>query len=108
MSPCRVGTADRRIVVSGSDRRWPRGGGCRLSRSERFCSCNDARVDIRQLGRLLADAHPDPYLRGGGMVAFHRRVEQAVAAVPEAGLTVAELLRLLRPAASPSRRWRSG
>ncbi|MGH9176874.1 MAG: hypothetical protein ACRD1H_21070, partial [Vicinamibacterales bacterium] len=68
-----------------------------MSRSGRSCSFDDARADIRQLGRLLAEAHPDPYLRGGGMVAFHRRVEEAVAAVPEAGLTITELLRLLWP-----------
>ncbi len=57
----------------------------------------DSRSDIRQLARLLAESHPDPYLRGGGMVAFNRRVEDAVAAVPDGGVTAAELLQLLRP-----------
>lgn len=60
-------------------------------------SADDTRSDIRQLTRLLAETHPDPFTRGGGMVAFYRRVEEAVAAVPDGGMTSAELLRLLRP-----------
>lgn len=60
-------------------------------------SAADARADIRQLARLLAEAHPDPYLRRGGMVAFQRRIADAVMAVPTSGMTAAELLRLVRP-----------
>lgn len=56
-----------------------------------------ARADVRQLAQLLAAAHPDPYLRGGGRVAFHRRVQRALASIGPEGVAVRQLLGLLRP-----------
>ena len=32
--------------------------------------------DIRTLSEVLESAHPDPYLAGGGKVAYHRRLQQ--------------------------------
>lgn len=35
-------------------------------------------ADVRQLSDILEKAHPDPYLRGGGKIAFHRRLQKTV------------------------------
>jgi hypothetical protein len=43
--------------------------------------------DTRQLAHILESAHPDPYIRGGGKVAFHRRLQQTLRAIPEQGMT---------------------
>ena len=49
--------------------------------------------DARQ---FLESTHPDHSIRGGGKVAFHRRLHQLVNAIPEDGMTRDELVRLLR------------
>lgn len=56
-----------------------------------------AREDIAQLIALLTESHPDPYSAAGGPVAFHRQAREIFAAVPDGGLSEADLLRLLRP-----------
>ncbi|HEY71580.1 MAG TPA: hypothetical protein G4O08_13470 [Anaerolineae bacterium] len=53
--------------------------------------------DARQLATILEDTHPDPYIRGGGKIAFHRRLQQLVNAIPAEGMTKEEFVRLLRP-----------
>jgi hypothetical protein len=53
--------------------------------------------DARQLADILESAHPDPYIRGGGKVAFHHRLHQLLNAIPEEGMTRDEFIRLLRP-----------
>ncbi len=53
--------------------------------------------DIRQLLFLLEDSHPDPYLRAGGKIAFHRRFQDALLRIPEEGMTLKEFYRLLMP-----------
>ena len=53
--------------------------------------------DARQLARILEDSHPDPYVNGGGRIAFHRRLHQVLNAIPEDGMTRDEFFRLLRP-----------
>src|SRR5437870_3440697 len=68
-----------------------------MNAAERHLTAAECRADIAQLVRLLTESHPDPYQRGGGMLAFHRRVNDVLRAVPDAGLTAGELLRLLRP-----------
>lgn len=47
-------------------------------------------ADVRYLAETLEASHPDPYDGHGGRVAFHRRVEEAVRAIPEAGESIAE------------------
>ena len=42
-------------------------------------------ADVRHLAEQLETAHPDPYDGHGGRVDFHRRVEEAVRAIPDAG-----------------------
>jgi hypothetical protein len=53
--------------------------------------------DARQLADVLESTHPDPYIRGGGKIAFHRRLHQLLKAIPEEGMTRDEFVRLLRP-----------
>lgn len=54
-------------------------------------------ADVRQLADILEKAHPDPYLRGGGKIAFHRRLQKTILSIPEEGLSNLEFYRLLRP-----------
>ncbi len=53
--------------------------------------------DIRQLADILEKSHPDPYLRGGGKIAFHRRLQETLLRIPEEGLTVKEFFIQLLP-----------
>ncbi len=53
--------------------------------------------DIRQLAELLETAHPDPYVRGGGKVAFHRRLHDTLEQIPDDGLDADSFYRLLQP-----------
>jgi CubicO group peptidase (beta-lactamase class C family) len=53
--------------------------------------------DARQLAEAIESAHPDPYSRGGGKIAFHRRLHHLLNAIPEGGMTREEFIRLLRP-----------
>jgi hypothetical protein len=53
--------------------------------------------DVRQLAHLLETAHVDPYIRGGGKIAFHRRFQRLLEAIPAKGLTRDEFVYLLRP-----------
>jgi hypothetical protein len=62
-----------------------------------YLSRQAALEDLYQLVRFLVESHPDPYFAGGGLIAFHRRVEQIVATIPENGLEREDYLRLLRP-----------
>ena len=53
--------------------------------------------DARQLADILESTHPDPYINGGGRIAFHRRLHRLLNAIPEEGMTRDEFYRLLRP-----------
>ena len=53
--------------------------------------------DARQLAEIIETTHPDPYIRGGGRIAFHRRLQRLLEAIPPEGMTRDEFLRLLRP-----------
>ncbi|MGD2148931.1 MAG: hypothetical protein PVH41_19720 [Anaerolineae bacterium] len=53
--------------------------------------------DARQLAEIIENAHPDPYIRGGGRIAFHRRLQRLLEAIPPEGMTRDEFVRLLRP-----------
>ncbi len=53
--------------------------------------------DARQLADIIEDTHPDPYIRGGGMIAFHRRLQRLLEAIPAEGMTRGEFVRLLHP-----------
>ncbi|UCE42848.1 MAG: hypothetical protein JSV17_07840 [Candidatus Aminicenantes bacterium] len=54
-------------------------------------------ADARQLADILEKAHPDPYIRGGGKIVFHRRLQKTILSIPEEGMSNLEFYRLLRP-----------
>ena len=54
-------------------------------------------ADARQLAAIIEDTHPDPYIRGGGKVAFHIRLDKLLHAIPEEGLDRDGFIKLLRP-----------
>jgi len=53
--------------------------------------------DAYQLRDAIEEVHPDPYLNGGGKIAFHRRFHQLVGQIPEQGLTTGGFLAILAP-----------
>ena len=53
--------------------------------------------DARQLAEIIENTHPDPYIRGGGRIAFYRRLQRLLEAIPAEGMTRDEFIRLLRP-----------
>lgn len=53
--------------------------------------------DTRQLASILESAHPDPYIGGGGKIAFHRRLQRTMMAIPNEGMTKIEFYKLLLP-----------
>ena len=67
------------------------------SNNARRYSRDELIKDARQLADILESAHPDPYIRGGGKIAFHYRLHQLLSAIPEEGMTRSEFARLLRP-----------
>ena len=54
-------------------------------------------ADTRQLADILESSHPDPYINGGGRIAFHRRLHRVLNAIPEEGMTKDEYFHLMRP-----------
>ncbi len=53
--------------------------------------------DVRQLAYYLESAHPDPYINGGGKIAFHRRMQNILRAIPDEGMVKTEFYRLVCP-----------
>jgi hypothetical protein len=53
--------------------------------------------DTRQLVQTIEDSHPDPYIRGGGKIAFHRRFQETLLNIPEQGMTKQNFYHLLLP-----------
>ena len=53
--------------------------------------------DIRQLAHILESSHPDPYIRGGGKIAFHRRFHDLMISIPKEGMTIERFQTLLLP-----------
>ncbi len=53
--------------------------------------------DIRQLSNILETSHPDPYLRGGGKIAYHERLHKLMISIPDSGMTKSKFQKLLLP-----------
>jgi len=53
--------------------------------------------DARQLAAIIEEAHPDPFLRCGGRIAFYRALQDVLEAIPEEGMSRDAFLRLIRP-----------
>jgi hypothetical protein len=47
---------------------------------------DDLIQDVRELTNLLENAHPDPYSKGGGKIAYHRRLQKLIMAIPLEGM----------------------
>mgnify|MGYP001045092695 CR=1 FL=1 len=43
--------------------------------------------DVRQLTTIIESAHPDPYFKGGGRSAYHRRLQKLIRDIPPDGMT---------------------
>jgi hypothetical protein len=68
-----------------------------LSQAEKVFERDLLIQDARQLIHIFENAHPDPYIRGGGKIAFHRRFQDILRAIPEEGMTKKEFYKLLLP-----------
>lgn len=53
--------------------------------------------DTRLLIKTIENVHPDPYLRGGGKIAFHRQYHQMLEQIKNDGMNSDEYFRLLQP-----------
>jgi len=53
--------------------------------------------DVRELSDILESAHPDPYINGGGKVAYHRRLQALIRSMPDDGLDRADFHAALLP-----------
>jgi hypothetical protein len=53
--------------------------------------------DTRQLASILEQSHPDPYINGGGKVAFQRELRNVLEEIPVEGMTAERFYRLLLP-----------
>ena len=53
--------------------------------------------DARQLAQILDLTHPDPYIRGGGKIAFYRRLQEILRAIPQEGMPVKDFYKQLLP-----------
>ncbi|MGD8791311.1 MAG: serine hydrolase [Anaerolineae bacterium] len=62
-----------------------------------YFSRDELMEDARQLAEAIESAHPDPYINGGGKIAFHHRLQRLLNAIPEGGMTREEFIVLLRP-----------
>jgi len=64
---------------------------------EKRLSRNALIEDVRQLTNIIESAHPDPYCKGGGRVAYHRRLQQLIRDIPPEGMTAKAFTYLLMP-----------
>ena len=53
--------------------------------------------DTRELIRIIETVHPDPYINGGGKIAFHRRFYNTLKAIPKEGMLLNDYYNLLLP-----------
>ncbi|NHJ06144.1 MAG: hypothetical protein EAX90_15055 [Candidatus Heimdallarchaeota archaeon] len=53
--------------------------------------------DVREMTEILETVHPDPYINGGGKIAFHRRLQLLIRNIHGEGLTKQEFLDLIQP-----------
>jgi len=58
---------------------------------------DEAVADVWHLTRLLEQSHPDPFLRGGGRVAFYQAVDDVIRGLPEGAIEPADLRDHLLP-----------
>jgi hypothetical protein len=53
--------------------------------------------DVRELSGILERVHPDPYIRGGGKIAYHRRLQNLIKDIPQEGMTRQDFFYQIQP-----------
>ena len=53
--------------------------------------------DIRQLSNIIEASHPDPYIKGGGKIAFYKRLHNLMLSIPVSGMEKCKFQKLLIP-----------
>lgn len=53
--------------------------------------------DIRELSNIFETAHPDPYINGGGKIAYYRRLQNLIRGIPSEGMTKEDFYYYLLP-----------
>ena len=53
--------------------------------------------DIRQLSNIIEASHPDPYIKGGGKIAYYERLHKLMLSIPDSGTTKDDFQKLLLP-----------
>lgn len=53
--------------------------------------------DIRQLSNILETSHPDPYIKGGGKIAYNERLQKLMLSIPDSGMATSEFQKILLP-----------
>ncbi|NHJ04279.1 MAG: hypothetical protein EAX90_05615 [Candidatus Heimdallarchaeota archaeon] len=64
---------------------------------DRKLSRDELIQDIRQLNEILETAHPDPYINSGGKIAYHRRLQELIRAIPIVGMTKEDFFYHIQP-----------
>jgi len=72
-------------------------GSSSWARDGRILTQQELIQDTRQLASFLEQSHPDPYISGGGRIAFQRRFQNLLEDIPAAGMTTEQFYRLLLP-----------
>ena len=72
-------------------------GNSSWARDDRIFTQQELMQDARQLASILEQSHPDPYINGGGKIAFQRRLQSLLEEIPAAGMTTERFHRLLLP-----------
>jgi hypothetical protein len=63
----------------------------------KILTCVQLIEDTRELASYIESIHPEPYGDHGGKIAFHRRFQKILQAIPPEGMTVADFYELLLP-----------
>ena len=72
-------------------------GSSSWAQEDRMFTQQELMQDTRQLASILEQSHPDPYISGGGKIAFQRRLQNLLQDMPAAGMTAERFYRLLLP-----------
>jgi len=67
------------------------------AQDNRVLTQQELMYDARQLASILEQSHPDPYISGGGKIAFQRRLQNLLENIPAEGMTAERFYRLLLP-----------
>jgi len=72
-------------------------GSSTWAQDDRLFTQQELTHDARELASILEQSHPDPYISGGGKIAFQRRFQTLLEDIPADGITGERFYRLLLP-----------